>query len=359
MPLPDGSPTTHMRREIEEIPDAVAALLESDDASLDEAATTIRRARLGVISIAGRGTSDHAAVFARYLLEVSAGIRVAMLAPAVTTIYGATVVRRGDVLVAISQSGQPSDVVALCEAARRHGATTIAITNEADSALAGAADHVLLCRAGREEAVPATKTYTLTLALIARLAARVAPRSGLASGLRDVPDALRDGMRRASAWLERPDPGNGSVVEQFAAANHALVASRGYNLATALEVALKLKESAALFAEGYATPDLLHGPIVLAGGRVPTLIIRPDGPMGRVVDDAIAAVRRRGAHPHLVGGREVARRARGLSLPSGLPEGLTPLLFALPGQLLAEAVARQRGLNPDHPIGLNKVTRTR
>jgi glutamine---fructose-6-phosphate transaminase (isomerizing) len=348
-----------MRREIEEIPDAVAALLESDAGPVDEAAAAIRRARPAVISVAGRGTSDHAAVFAHYLLEVTAGVRVAMLAPAVTTIYGASLWRRGDVLVAISQSGQPSDVVTLSEAARRRGATTIAITNHADSALAGAADHVLLCRAGREEAVPATKTYALTLAVLARLTARLAPRAGLAGALERLPDALRDGMDRARAWLDRSERRNGSVVEEFAATNRALVASRGYNLATALEVALKLKEGAGLFAEGYATPDLLHGPIVLAGGRVPTLIIRPDGPMGRVIDDAIAALRRRGAHPYLVGGREVARRARSLSLPSPLPEGLTPLLFALPGQLLAEAVGRRRGLNPDYPIGLDKVTRTR
>jgi len=354
----DAQAATHMRAEIEQIPDAVEGLLRSDPAPLEAAAAAFRRARPRLVRIVARGTSDHAALYARYLVEVQLGIPVSLVAPAVTTVYRAGWRSHGGVLIAISQSGQGQDVVAISREARERGAVTIGITNDPRAALARVSDHLLLCRAGPEQAVPATKTYTLTLAVIAMLVARIGRDAELSAGIEALPGVLREGLAAASAWIER-ERGDERAVGRFAAADRALVVSRGYNLATAMEIALKLKESAGILAEGYAAPDLLHGPIVLAGTKLPMLVFRPDGRMGRFVDDAIDAAVGRGALPYLVGGAEVARRSRALSLESALPEALTPMLFALPGQLLSEAVARRRGLNPDSPEGLRKVTRTR
>ena len=159
----------------------------------------------------------------------------------------------------------------------------------------------------------------------------------------------------SAAWVA----GDGDeLVGQVAASGRALVASRGFDLATALEIALKLKETSRIFAEGYSTADLEHGPVALAGPAIPTLILRPDGRMGAAIDPAIRRVEASRSRPWLIGGRELKTAGRTLGLAFDLPEALSPLAFILPGQLLAEAVARSAGFDPDSPAGLTKVTRT-
>jgi glucosamine--fructose-6-phosphate aminotransferase (isomerizing) len=342
-----------MRREILQIPELAARLLSSNADQFIRAAGAIQDARPSLVAIVARGTSDHAAVYARYLLEVHLGIPVSLSAPSVTTIYGTRLRLRDAILIAISQSGEGHDVVTLCREAREQGAVTIAVTNEPSSALAQEADHLLDCGAGPEAAVPATKTYSLTLVAIAALVSQLAPDTPLARHLADLPQALADAVLAAVAWAE------GEASDAFAASDRALVVSRGYNLSTALEIALKLKETAGLFAEGYSSADLLHGPIVLADPAVPVLVVRPDGAMGTLVDDAVEATRKRGTTPFQVGGHHVSGVERSLALAVDLPEALTPPVYALPGQLLAEAVARRRGLDPDRPEGLRKVTDSR
>ena len=306
--------------------------------------------------IAGRGTSDHAAVYAQYLFETHLGLPTGLVKPSVTTVYGASLDWRGGLVVAISQSGQSPDVVAVVEAARRSGALTVAITNEPGSPLASAAELALRIHAGRELAVPATKTYVTELAVVGALTNAIRPTPALAGGLAALPAALRDTIARTRDWLSGP---GATAVEAFAAADRALLVSRGFNLATALELALKLKETCGLFAEAYSTADFMHGPLVLAQAGVPTLAIRPDGLMGADVDATLAAVAARGGRTTVFGGGETSGRPEALSLPASLPEALTPLLFVVPGQLLVEAVATERGVNPDAPDGLGKVTLTR
>jgi glucosamine--fructose-6-phosphate aminotransferase (isomerizing) len=346
---------TRMGREIGQIPAAVQRVLDEPD-QLDAASAAIKRANPRWIMIAGRGTSDHAAVYAQYLLETHLGIPTGLVKPSVTTVYGASLDWRGGMVLAISQSGQSPDIVAVVEAARRSGALTLAVTNEPDSPLADAAEAALRIHAGRELAVPATKTYVAELAVVAALANAVRPATELAAGLGALPASLRDTIARTREWLT----GLGSsAVEAFALADRALLVSRGFNLATALELALKLKETCGLFAEAYSTADFMHGPLVLSRADVPTLAIRPDGLMGADVDATLAAVAARGGRTTVFGGPETAGRADALSLPYSLPEALTPLLFVVPGQLLVEATAAERGVNPDAPEGLGKVTLTR
>ena len=346
---------TRMGREIGQIPAAVQRVLD-EPAQLSAVAAAIGRTSPRWIMIAGRGTSDHAAVYAQYLFETHLGLPTGLVKPSVTTVYGATLDWRDGMVLAISQSGQSPDVVAVVEAARRGGALTVAVTNEPSSPLAAAAELGLRIHAGRELAVPATKTYVTELAVVAALADAIRHTPDLAEGLAALPGELRQTIARTRAWLAGA---GASAVDGFAAADRGLLVSRGFNLATALELALKLKETCGLFAEAYSTADFMHGPLVLARAGVPTLAIRPDGLMGADVDATLAAVAARGGRTTVFGGSEATGRPEALALPHSLPETLTPLLFVVPGQLLVEAVAIGRGVNPDAPDGLGKVTLTR
>jgi glutamine---fructose-6-phosphate transaminase (isomerizing) len=347
---------SRMRREIEEIPDAVDRVLAAAPEDLRAVAKAFDRVRPRWVMVAARGTSDHAAVYTQYLVETHLGLPSGLAKPSVTTVYGARLAWRDGLLLAISQSGQSPDIVGVVQAARDAGAMTIAITNEHPSPLAAAAEWHVRSHAGHELAVPATKTYVAQLAVVASLVAAIRPDPILDQGLAALPAVLRATLTLTDAWLNGPGR---ELVRSLADGDRALLVSRGYNLATALELALKLKETCGLFAEAYSTADFAHGPLVLAQAAVPTIGIRPDGAMGALVDETLAAVAQRGGPATVIGGPEAARIPGALSLPSLIPEALTPLQFVVPGQLLVEATAGARGISPDAPIGLGKVTRTR
>jgi glucosamine--fructose-6-phosphate aminotransferase (isomerizing) len=345
-----------MAGEIAEIPGVVARALAEGSPELDTVAAAIRRRAPRFILVAARGTSDHAGVYARYLVETTLGIPVGLAAASVTTIYDAPLAWDDTLVVAISQSGAGPDITAVVEAARAAGAPTLAITNAPDSLLGRVAELVLPLRAGDERAVAATKTYVASLAVIAGLVGRLADGAPWVSSLGRLPDVLGEALGTARRWVRSEGAG---CVAALAAADEALILSRGHNYATALEVALKLKETCRIFADGYSTADVLHGPVAVAGPEVPTLAFRPDGRPGAAVDEAIAAVGRAHGTPWLIGGRELAGRERSLVVAPDLEEPLTPLAYVLPGFLVAEAAALARGRDPDAPPGLSKVTRTR
>ncbi|HYI65699.1 MAG TPA: SIS domain-containing protein [Candidatus Limnocylindrales bacterium] len=353
--MPAAPAPSRMRREIEEIPDAVERVLAAAPDDLRALAAEVNRTRPRWVMVAARGTSDHAAVYAQYLIETHLGLPSGLVKPSVTTVYGARLAWQDGLLLAISQSGQSPDIVGVVEAARDAGALTVAITNEHPSPLAAAADWHLACHAGPELAIPATKTYVAELAVVASLVAAIRPDPALTAALAELPAVLRVTISQTDAWLG--GAGN-ALVGALADSDRALLVSRGYNLATALELALKLKETCGLFAEAYSTADFAHGPLVLAQAAVPTIGIRPDGPMGALVDETLSGVVGRGGPATVIGGPEAASISGALSLP-GVPEPLTPLQFVIPGQLLVEATAGARGISPDAPIGLGKVTRTR
>lgn len=349
---------TIMAEEIRQVPGVVDEQLAAAGAVAAGVAEAVRQSRPGWVSIVARGTSDHAAIYARYLIETQLGWPVGLASPSVTTVYHAPTDWSHGLVLAISQSGRSPDLVAVVEAARHGGALTVAVTNVPDSPLERAAALSVRCAAGEERAVAATKSYVAELAAVASIVAALAPESELAAALPRVPEVLRAALAAAEAWLA----GAGrELVEAIAGAGRALVVSRGYNLATALETALKLKETGRIFAEGYSAADLEHGPIALASAGFPTLVFRPDGPMGASIDPAAERSRSLGARTWTIGGLEAGGRPDTLTLDalSGLPECLTPLALILPGQLLAEAVAVRLGLSPDAPAGLNKVTLTR
>jgi glucosamine--fructose-6-phosphate aminotransferase (isomerizing) len=350
-----------MRLEIEDVPAVVERLLVEGAGEIRAAADAIRAADPGWVSLVARGTSDHAALHLRYLIETELGIPAGLAAPSTVTIYRARLRWRGGLLVAVSQSGRSPDLVAVVEAARAAGALTVAIVNDAASPLAAAAQHVIDCRAGEERSVAATKSYVAQLAAGAALVGAVDRAGSLGVALAGLPSLLRSCLAAAMAVVDDGAP----IVAEFAASERSIVIGRGFEYATALETALKLKETGRLFAEGYSAADFSHGPVVLSGPGVPVLAIRPGGRMGPLVDEGIGAARAAGAAPWVVSpaGADVpgvgAERRIDLPLAADLPEALAPLATILPGQLLAEAVSRRRGYDPDAPPGLRKVTLTR
>jgi len=353
-----------MRTEIDQTPSVVGRILAEGREEIERAAAAFRVADPAWVSLVARGTSDHAAIHLRYLIETELGIPAGMAAPSTVTIYGAQLRWRGGLVIAVSQSGRSPDIVAVLAAARAGGAVTLAIVNDPESPLAAAADHVIDCRAGEERSVAATKSYVAQLAAGAALVAALAPRDGLRAALPRLPDVLGESLAAASAAIHDDAP----IVAEFAGSERSIVIGRGFEFPTALETALKLKETGRLFAEGYSSADFSHGPVVLTGPEVPILAIRPDGRMGPLVDEGIAAALASGSVPWLVGGPGVLaalvpgqdpRRVIVLPLPADLPEALASLATILPGQVLAEAVSRRRGYDPDAPPGLRKVTLTR
>jgi glutamine---fructose-6-phosphate transaminase (isomerizing) len=353
-----------MRTEIEEAPAVLERLLADARPEIEAAARAIESAGPAWVSLVARGTSDHAAIHLRYLIETELGIPAGMAAPSTVTIYRAELRWRGGLVIAVSQSGHSPDLIEYLTAARAGGALTIGIVSDPGSPLAGAADHVIDCRAGLERSVAATKSYVGQVAAGAALVAALTPDRRLSGGLRAMPEVLAASLAAAETAIHD----DAEIVAEFAASERSIVIGRGYEFPTALETALKLKETSRLFAEGYSSADFSHGPKVLSGADVPVLAIRPDGRMGPLVDEGIESARAAGGRPWRITGAEAEGRVAAgddpervvrLPLPADLPEALASLATILPGQLLAEAVARRRGFNPDAPAGLHKITLTR
>jgi len=303
-----------------------------------------------------RGSSDNAAVYGQYLCSARAGRLTTLAAPSLATAYHATLDLRGVLAVAISQSGATEEIVTTLTWARGCGARTVAITNVPGSPLAAAADLTLLTQAGPEQAVPATKTYTTQLAAVAMLATALGRGSGdmdpELEALARVPEAV-EGMLELG-------PAAGRLAERLVGTETLVVSGRGFAYSTALEVALKLKETCYLTAVGLSYADLVHGPIAIVDTGTPALLVAAaDGPM---LPDMTALARRiaeTGADVYGIGGDPTFAAACQAALPGpSLPEYLAPFALVVPGQLLAEALARAKGIDPDAPRGLRKVTQT-
>jgi fructoselysine-6-P-deglycase FrlB-like protein len=359
-----------MRIEIAEQPEALSNTFDALLAQVDELAALGRDT--GQVLFIARGSSDNAAVYGQYLCSARAGRLASLASPSLATAYRAVLDLRGVLAVAVSQSGATEEIVTTLEWARRCGARTVAVTNAAGSPLTEVADLALITQAGEELAVPATKTYTTQLAAMAVLALSLqeggsgaeppdgagigvqAPRGpGIGVGaLRGVPGAV-------AAMLEVA-PAAEALAERLVEVGTLVVSGRGYAYSTALEVALKLKETCYLTAVGLSYADLVHGPIAVVDHDTPALLVAAgDGPILPEMTGLARRIAGTGADVYGIGGDpefvDVCRSA----LPGpALPEHLAPFALIVPGQLLVEAPAKDKGLDPDAPRGLDKVTQT-
>ena len=244
-----------LRDEIFEQPAVLQQLLDAEQPTIQEAAKEVRDRKIEYIFLTGRGTSDNAGLYAKYLLGIQNAIPVALAAPSMFSIYQSPPSLDNSLVLAISQSGQSPDIVAVVEEGNRQGAMTLAITNAPQSPLAQAAQHVIDVHAGEEKAVAATKSYTAELLSIAMLSAALGQTESMLADLQQVPAYV-------SEVLEQ-DPVIRQAAERFYYARQCVVVGRGYNYATAFEWALKLKELTYITAEAYSSADFLHGPIAM------------------------------------------------------------------------------------------------
>jgi glucosamine--fructose-6-phosphate aminotransferase (isomerizing) len=339
-------PGAQMLAEMAEQPAVLSSLLERRDEIRARVRPLADPAPAGIVLVA-RGSSDNAAVYGRYLLELVVGRPVALAAPSLFTLYGARVDCRGWLAVGLSQSGETPEIVDVFGRLRDAGARGIAVTNDPSSPLAEAGDAVVELGAGEERAVPATKTFLAQLAAFALIAEALGDVPWADAELEALPDQL-------GALLDDGDPAR-EAAKVVGDSDGLIAVGRGFQYAVALEAALKLKETALLLAEGLSAADFRHGPIAIMKHAFPVLAL-DDG--GRAAEDLheLEATLREGGAPLLRLGPDAGAE---LPIPAGVPEALAPIVTVVRAQQLAREVTLARGLDPDAPPGLSKVTRTR
>ncbi|HET9851966.1 MAG TPA: SIS domain-containing protein [Candidatus Limnocylindrales bacterium] len=345
-----------LRDEIFEQPEALGRQLDSSGQALAALAGRLRAEPIDNVIIAARGTSDHAAIYAQYVLGVRNGLSVGLATPSVVSLYGAAPRMARSLVIGISQSGASPDVVSVVAAARRAGAPTLAITNEPSSPLAAEAELLLDLAAGPERSVAATKTYTTSLLAIVRISLALDPDVGAAAAVEALPGVV-------AAALEA-EPEVAAIARELAAADDAfdrcVLVGRGFEYATAREWALKLKELARVFADPYSSADFLHGPIALVQPGIPVLVLAPAGvPLAGQLQ-LLRDLRERAVETVVVSD-DTDALALGrwpIPLPAGTPEWLRPIVSIVLAQLFALHATLARGLDPDEPRYISKVTRT-
>lgn len=333
-----------MAREMGEQPPRLRALIGRRDEIAKRVRSVVPEPLHGITLVA-RGSSDHAAIYGRYLLEAATGKPVSLVAPSLHTIYGIEVDYGGQLVIAVSQSGATPEIVRTLEALQRAGGHGLAITNDPASALARAAGGSLELEMGEERAVPATKTVTGQFAAFALVAAALGRPPFSAHEMQAVPEWVQ-------TVLDDPKP-SAAAAERLAGCSQLIVVARGYMFAAALETALKVKETCSLLADGYSAADLRHGPIAAVTAGFPVVALRAAGPAFGDVFALVDELRAREASVLVVGTDERAD----ISLPQG-PEPLAPIAAVVRGQQLAYELALRLGYDPDSPAGLSKVTAT-
>jgi glucosamine--fructose-6-phosphate aminotransferase (isomerizing) len=338
--------------EIFEQPAVLERLLREQVTPAREMARSIRRQGVGWVFIAARGSSDNAALYAKYLWGSRNGLPVAMATPSLFTLYRTPPRLAGALVVGISQSGQSPDIVSVLAEGRRQGALTLAITNDPASPLAAEAAMVLPTCSGPERAIAATKTYTTQLLSVALLSTALAGEGDDAE------------IERVPEWVQAAlalDEATAEVAQRYRQMAQCVVLGRGFNYATACEWSLKLKELTYVVAEPYSSADFWHGPVAMVTHGFPVFAVVPGG---AVFEDVLALL------AHLAGERGVdlvalsdQERALALArtplrLPAGVPEWLSPIVSIVPAQLFSYHLARAMGRDPEAPRGLSKVTQT-
>ncbi len=350
-PAPGVSAPGHlMAAEIAEQPQVWRRLLTGEGAEqVATAAERVRHAAPRFVVFVARGTSDHAALYGKYLVEIVHQLPAGLASPSTMTAYGARPDLRGVLLVAVSQSGGSPDLVRSTEVAREQGALTLAVTNNPDSDLAAAAEVHLDVRAGAERAVAATKSYTAQLLALHQVLA-------LAGG---GDPAAAAALPELGESVLAQEPLVADIAARYRFASRLVTTARGYSYPTAREAALKLMETSYLSAQAFSGADLLHGPLAMIDAHVPVITVLAAGRGGAAMASVLPRLVEARADVCTIGTEEaVAASTTGIVLPGGVPEQLSPLLEVLPLQQLALHLAVARGEDPDAPRGLRKVTET-
>jgi glucosamine--fructose-6-phosphate aminotransferase (isomerizing) len=334
-----------MFREAGQAPALVRAQLAANREAVEAVAAALRRSPPRAVVTCARGSSDHAATFARYLVETRTGLLASSAAPSVSSLYGSKTQLESVLFLVISQSGASPDLLAAAAAAKSAGAQVVALVNVEDSPLARAASQAIPLRAGHESGVAATKSHVASLTAIAQLVASWTRDRELQQALEGAPELLERAWRLD--W--------GAAVEPLRSAESLFVVARGLGLGAAQEAALKLKETCGLHAEAFSSAELRHGPVALAGPGFPVLAFAQHDETQGDVDALAAELIGVGAKVLLAGSKVEGA----LELPTLCAHpALEPILMVQSFYRLASALALARGRDPDRPPHLRKVTET-
>jgi glucosamine--fructose-6-phosphate aminotransferase (isomerizing) len=339
-----------MLSEIAEQPSALARTITEERSKLQKLGQTLKGRDIDLIVLVARGSSDNASLFGRYLLEITTGIPVSLSAPSVHTIYNAKLKLDHALVVGVSQSGEGEDINRVLENARQCGAFTIGITNEPNSSMTNLVDETLLTHGGKERSVAATKTFTGQMLLFYMLAGELS--HGRAIRYEAIPDFVAQAVQQREAITE--------LVERYVFMENCVVVGRGLAYANAYELALKLMETCYVVAERFSSADFLHGPLAMVERHFPVILFAPPGEMLPGVRGLIERLGELHADTLCITSDSEAASlcTRSIIMPSEIDEFLAPIPYIVPGQLFAALLAEAKGLDPDAPRSLSKVTRT-
>jgi glucosamine--fructose-6-phosphate aminotransferase (isomerizing) len=340
-----------MLKEIAEQPEALARTIQSERPKLSRLGAFLKQRDIDLIVLVARGSSDNAALFGRYLLEITTGIPVSLSAPSVHTLYRAKIKLAHALVVGVSQSGEGEDINQVLENARGSGAYTVGITNEPKSAMVSVVDEALLMQGGRERAVAATKTFTGQMLLFYLLAEALAETTPVWS-CDTIPEFAGHALEQQPAILE--------LVQRYVFMENCVVVGRGLAYANAYELALKLMETCYVVAERFSSADFLHGPVAMVERHFPVILFAPPGVMLPGVKSLIERLRELRADSLVITSdlEAAASCTRAIIMPKEIDEFVAPIPYIIPGQLFAALLAEAKGLDPDQPRSLSKVTRT-
>ena len=340
-----------MLTEIAEQPAALERTIAEERTKISKLGNALKSRDIHLIVLVARGSSDNAALFGRYLLEITTGIPVSLSAPSVHTIYNADLRLDHALVVGVSQSGEGEDINRVLEHARTAGAYTVGITNEPGSSMTRLVDETLLTHGGKERSVAATKTFTAQMLLFYMLAAELAVKS-VPFKYEAIPEFVAQALEQRPAILE--------LVQRYVFMENCVVVGRGLAYANAYELALKLMETCYVVAERFSSADFLHGPLAMVERHFPVILFAPPGVMLPGVKSLIERLRELHADTlAITSDHEAASMCtRSIVMSREIDEFLAPIPYIVPGQLFAALLAEAKGLNPDAPRSLSKVTRT-
>lgn len=342
-----------MLSEILEEPSVLERIEKENESALIAFANEFKKRKITHITFAARGTSDHASIFGQYLYTIIGGAVAGLATCSAITAYGADVSYSNDLVIGISQSGSAADVSEVLASARAKGALTLAITNYRDSRLAKAAEHHLFCAAGEELSVAATKTFTSQIALLILSCAYAYDNKALLEDFRKVTPILRETLSFLGDNVSR-------YSESFVSCEDGFILSRGLSYSIALEASLKLQETCYMKIRGSAVSDFWHGPLAQIEKDTPVIVLCPSGKCLENCDEMAEKIRSIGANLLVVTDNSAIaeKYERSLLLPCTGSEFTSPIVFASFAQCFAESLCAAKGLDPDSPRNLKKVTVT-
>ena len=344
---------TKMWEEIMEQPQILKKTIESNNTVIDLLLEELNAREISTVIIAARGTSDHAAVYAKYAIETLVGIPVSLAAPSVMTMYNKHINMKNCLVIGISQSGKAADVIEVVRTAAEQGAVTMSVTNFTDSPLATTSRFHLFCDTGVEKSVAATKTFTSTVYLLINFIARWAKCQDLLEELKQVPDTM--------IKLFNSDEKIHEVVRRYRFMKECFVLARGINYSIALESALKIQETTYIRAKAFATSDFHHGPFAMVERDMPVIVFAPEGPSTADISEMLDKLKESGADILVISNKNdlLVKGDCSIEIPKNLSDYVSPFINVAVAQMFACKLSSLKGLNPDAPRGLNKVTITR